>query len=40
MGLGRQPGRHDLGDMETQGAIFSEVPQLLKQRGVGHRPER
>ena len=40
MGLGRERGRHDLGDVETQGAIFGEIPELLKQRGVGHRPER
>lgn len=31
MGLGREPGPHDLHDTEAQGAVFGEILELLKQ---------
>ena len=37
--LGREPGRHDLGDPQAERAVLGEVAQLLQQRGVGHRRE-
>jgi hypothetical protein len=36
MSLRRKPGRHDLGDPETQGAVFGQIPELLQQGGIGH----